>query len=154
VDSLYGGAGNDRFNYTAAEFVSGETLVGGAGTDQVVFSTAATITGAELTNKSGIETFTFATAAAASITFSSGYTIDTGTTLTLTGPTGAFSFVANVSALGINTSMSGGSAADTLTGGQAMIHSLEVREATASAAVTAMTRLVRPSLISLPGIRC
>ena len=116
TDSLYGGGGNDRFNYTGAEFVAAESLDGGSGTDLVVFSTAAAITGPMLANKTGIESFTFGNFVS-SIVFAAGYTIDTGTTLTLTGPTGANSFEADVSALSINASITGGTAADTITGG-------------------------------------
>jgi len=119
TDNLLGGAGNDRFNYVGSDFTAAETLTGGLGTDSVVFTSgAATITSVELANKSGIESFTFANAIN-SIVLPGTYTIDTGATLTLNGSagTGTNTLVADVSALSINSSITGGAASDTLTGG-------------------------------------
>jgi Ca2+-binding RTX toxin-like protein len=115
-DSLDAGLGTDFFVFTGAQFTAATTVAGGGGADTLTFTGAVTAGAAQFANKSGIETFVTSNATS-SLTFASGYAIDTGTTLTLDGTAATAAQTFNISALSINGNLLGGAGADVLTGG-------------------------------------
>ncbi len=57
--SITGGAANDAFIFTDANFASHVTLNGGAGTDTILFSNATNVSSSDLSNVSNIEVLSF-----------------------------------------------------------------------------------------------
>ncbi len=143
-DSMTGGNGNDVFNTSEANFIAGDTIGGGAGTDTLTYTNAAALTAAELANKTGFEiiqtsangnTFVFTDAFVDSsendtieiangtntITSLDTSAVNSARTVMIAG-TGAVTLAAGVNNRvvakdGVNTSITGGTGADTIIGG-------------------------------------
>lgn len=60
AETLTGGAGNDLFDFAAADLTAADTFAGGLGTDTLRFLTAGTVAAAAFTNVSNIEAVTLA----------------------------------------------------------------------------------------------